>query len=773
MRRMWTKIFDIIIGMLLVQGLFTHLIAQNHTTLTGNVCDKEDKPVDYFNALLLSIQDSTLIKGDVYYDGKFRMENVPSGSYLLRIANVKYQTLDTVISLSGGPYILSGLRMNDLYLDEVVVMGRKKMFKQSHGNFSLDIKNSFLKNEITILDILRKSPGVLVDNEDNISVFGRENTLVLINGKEMRTKSELNTIRPSDVEEIEIIKNPSAGYDAEVSAVIEIRTKENLGDRLDFSITHQSFFGRKYSGENGFNGGFRIGNFLNYLSYSFANGYNQIYDLNRSEIRHEKDVTFYERGDTNRWKKKAHNIFYSLSYQPDEKTSMGLQYMGNLDDHRSNRDEWQNTHLPSEKKQMDIYVMDKTHNFLHNLGFNLKHKPDAHRQFSLLADYAFAGQSMDSWIDEYNLTDHTFMHSEPSYEDKYSIFSTNADFRSTAEWLDYSSGFKYSFLHDNAISNKLQDQIAALYLTGEKQFSSFTMNAGFRVEYTSSHISFTDGQDEPMDKKYWDYFPSFRLSNKFSDRLSLSGGYSRKIARVPFSWMNPRYRYLDALSYNIGNPSLRPTYHNQLDLNLEMGQFLFTLEYKFSKDLVVPVNRTEDEQSDMIQHTYINLDDSKSLVANLTYQGNYRRLSNYASLSVEKPFLEIPFSHSIYNAKKPLWQFQYMGNLNIFDNTSLTLYFLWRSSGDKSTLRFDSFNNLYLSVDQYFFDKKLQVSLTINDILNQYKTNNWTNRYENVTTVMDCDQDSRKLKVTLRYNFGLSKIKVQKESANTESLRRR
>lgn len=768
---MWSR--KVLIGLLLVHGLFIHVIAQNGVTLVGTVCDKENKALEYFNALLLSVEDSTLLKGDVYYDGKFQMENLPSGSYRLRIMNVKYQPLDTVIFLHVGQPAVADLRVNDLYLDEVIVTGRKKIFKQSHGNFSLDIKNSFLKNEITLLDILRKSPGVLVDNEGSVSVFGRENTLILINGKEVRTKSELNTIRPSDVEEIEIIKNPTARYDAEVGAVIEIKTKENLGDRLDFSLTHQSFFGRKYSGENGFNGGFRIGKFLNYLSYSFANGYSQIYDLNRSEISHEKEVTFYERGDTNRWKKKAHTIFYSLSYQANEKTSIGLQYMGNLDNHQSKMDEWQNTHLPFEEKQMDMYVVDKTHNFLHNLGFNLQHTPGPHRQLSLLADYAFAGQSMDSWIDEYNVTDNTFAHSEPSYEDKYSIFSTNADFRSTAGWLDYSGGFKYSFLHDNAITNKLQDQIAALYLTGEKRFSSLTMNAGFRVEYTSSHISFTDGENEPMDRSYWDYFPDFRFSNKFSDRLSLSGGYSRKIARVSFSKMNPRYRYLDALSYNIGNPSLKPTYNNQFDVNLEMGRFLFALEYKFSKDLVVPVNRTEDEQSNRIQHTYINLDDAKTLSANLTYQGSYRRLSNYASLSVEKPFLEIPLARSVYKARKPLWQFQYMGNLDIFEHTSLTLYFIWRSAGDKSTLRFESFNNLYLSVDQYFFDKKLQVSLTVNDILNQYKTNNWTNRYENVATVMDCDQDSRKLKVTLRYNFGLSKIKVQKQSANTESLNRR
>lgn len=452
---MWSR--KIVIGILLVYGLFIHIIAQNRTTLIGNVCDKDNKPVEYFNALLLSIQDSTLVKGDVYYDGKFQITNLAEGSYLLRIMNVKYQTLDTVISLRAGQPVLADLRMNDLYLDEVIVTGRKKIFKQSHGNFSLDIKNSFLKNEITVLDILRKSPSVLVDNEGNVSVFGRENTLILINGKEMRTKSELNTVRPSDVEEIEIIKNPSAGYDAEVDAVIEIRTKENLGDRLNFSITHQSLFGRKYSGENGINGGFRIGKFLNYLSYSFSTGSNQIYDLNRSEILHGKEITFYERGDTNRWKMKAHNIFYSLSYQLDKKTSMGLQYMGSVDSHRNNIGEWQNTHLPSENKQMDIYVVNKSYNFLHNLGFNLRHKPDMHRQFSLLADYAYSGQGRDSWIDEYNLTDHTFMHSEPSYEDKYSIFSTTADFRSTAGWLDYSGGFKYSFLHDNAISNKIQD----------------------------------------------------------------------------------------------------------------------------------------------------------------------------------------------------------------------------------------------------------------------------------------------------------------------------
>lgn len=763
----------IILAILLVNGCIIHLIAQDRTTLIGSVRDKDHTPLEYFNALLLSVQDSALIKGDVYYDGKFQMESIPSGSYLLRITNVKYQTLDTLISVRSGKPAFYELKVNDLFLDEVVVTGRKKVFKQSHGNFSLEIKNSFLKNEITITDILRKSPGVLVDADGNVSVLGRGNTLIRINGKEIRSKGELNAIRPSDVDEIEIIKNPSAEYDGEVDAVIEIKTKRNLGDHLDFSLTNESHIGREYSGENGFNGGFRIGKFLNYMSYTFGNGKNRVYDLNRSEILHEKDVTFYERSDTNRWKNKAHNIFYSLSYQPSEKTSMGLQYMGNVDHHRNAIDEWVEVHRPSEEEELQSDIRNKTYFFLHNVGFNLKYKPDKDHQFSFLTDYAYAGRCLDSRVDEYNVTDNMLTPSESGYEDTYHIFSLKADARSTAGWLTYSGGAKYSFLRDDAGLNFHQEHIAALYLSAEKAFASLTLNAGFRVEYLSSYASFAETEKKQIDKKEWDYFPDFRISNKFSDQLSLSAGYSRKIARVSFSKLNPNYRYLDPLSYNIGNSSLRPTYNNQFDLNLEMGRLLFSLEYQFAKDLVAPVNWTETERPDMIQHTYINVDDAKSLLANVMYQVSYRRLYNYAVLSVEKPFLEIPYANSVYKMKKPLWYFQYMGNLDVLKNTSLTLYFYWQSSGDNSTLRLEGFSNLYLGIKQYFLNKKLQVSLVVNDLLNKYKTNNWTNRYENVSTLMDCNQDSRKWMIAIRYNFGLSNIKVQKESANTESLQRR
>lgn len=312
-----------------------------------------------------------------------------------------------------------------------------------------------------------------------------------------------------------------------------------------------------------------------------------------------------------------------------------------------------------------------------------------------------------------------------------------------------------------------------MYLNGEKKLDSWSARAGVRMEYTSSEISYTDEETEPVRRQYLDIFPQAQIENRFSDKFSLSVGYARRINRISLSQLNPRYKYLDALSYNIGNPQLKPTYENQLYANLESGPFLFSATYKINKNLVVPINQQENPNTNMICHTVINLEHTKQLNLNLMYQGNFRKLSNYISLSYDQPFLEIPYANVMRKIRRPVWLIEYMGNLNVGKTTSFTLYFFYQSKGDQSTLRVEPCSNLYFGIHQFFKNKTWQLSLTVNDILDKCKFNNWEKRYDTVGTIMDSNQDTRSVSLAIRYNFGLSKTKIQRESANTESLNRR
>lgn len=368
--------------------------------LEGKVCDEDNYPLDYFNALLLSIHDSSMVQGNVYYDGYFRMEDIPESSYRLRIINVKYETLDTLLVLGKANPALLSLRLKKHYLDDVVVTARKKIFTQQNGNLSLDIQHSFLKDEISLIEILRKSPGVLVDADGNASVIGRERTQIQINGKKVRSNSELKAIRPADVDKIEIIKNPSVDQDASIDAIILIKTKAKAEDYLDFSFTHESTLSRRYSSEEDFSGGFRIGKVLNYLSYNYHHNRKRVYDLNRSEIIHKDYTDFYERTDTNNWSDRMHSFFYSLEYQINKKNILGLQYTGNVSFPETHMEGWHETHLQTGREQVDYATMTKTRYSLHNIGVNYKYNLDSCSQFSFLADYALSKRNQENWVRE-------------------------------------------------------------------------------------------------------------------------------------------------------------------------------------------------------------------------------------------------------------------------------------------------------------------------------------------------------------------------------------
>lgn len=753
--------------------LLIALYGYSQVTLEGNIYDDENIPLDYFNALLLSVRDSSMIQGNVFYDGFFRMEGIPAGSYRLKIINVKYETLDTILVLGYANQTALSLCLKKRYLNEVVVTARKKIFSQQNGNLSLDIQHSFLRDEISLIEILRKSPGVLVDADGNASVIGRERTQIQINGKRIHSNSELNTIRPSDIDKIEIINNPSVDQDAGIDAVILIKTKSRAEDYIDFSFTHESTLSRRYSSEEDISGGFRIGKVLNYLSYNYHHNRKRVYDLNRSEIIHDGYTDYYERTDTNNWGDRMHNILYSMEYQINKKNKLGVQYTGNVSSTDTNMEGWHETYLQNGREQVDYVTTAQTKYSLHNIGINYKHEMDSCNKFAFLADYALSKRDQENRVSEQDMPDGEIEETSWDDKDKYHIFSADARFQSIGKWLDYSTGAKYTYMYDDAISNLMEDQIAAIYFSGEKKKDSWSARAGIRMEYTLSEITYTNGETKPIRREHLDLFPQAQVENRFSDKFSLSFGYARRINRISLSQLNPRYKYLDALSYSIGNPQLKPTFENQFYANLESGSFLFSATYKMNKNLVVPINEQENPATNMIRHTTINLSHSKQMNLNLIYQGNYRTLSNYISLSYNQPFMEIPYANAMRKIRKPVWLIEYMGNLNVGKSTSFTLYFFYQSKGDQSTLRVEPCSNLYFGINQFFKDKTWQLSLTVNDILNMCKFNNWEKSYNTVSTIMDSNQDTRSISLSIRYNFGLSKTKIQRESANTESLNRR
>ena len=749
-------------------------VSQKMACFHGNVYDENNIPIEYFNVLLLSRQDSSLISGDVFYDGKFEIKNIVPQTYICRVINIQYEVFDTIVCVNRNFNKPIDIKLRNLSIREIVVEGRQKVLQQNRDEFEIDVANTFLRDSRSVLDILRKSPGVLVDNNNRISIFGKENLAVFINDRQMRSSDELLSLSSNNIASIEVIRNPSGRYDGNMDAVIKINTKKGLYDKIDFAIQYVPYWGRKMSNDFNLSGGFYVGQIKNYIGYAYNDNHDIIYDKNDSYVYGIMDTTYSERKGRNDWKRRTHNVLYSLSYGFGDNITAELQYSGNISFDKNDIREIQSIRLGKQIDSISIHSFRKEKQYLHNIGLYFEYNLNKSSSLQVQTDYAISASESCSKIEEYyelrdENSDINFL-----YKDKYHIYSLRADFNSNFRGFEVVAGTKISYLYDDAMSNEIIDRNYAFYLMGKKQIVGFDFEGGLRLEKTAYRMNSLemDGVRYNINRDYWNLYPNLKISRDISGSFSFSLGYSKKISRVAFYQLNPRYKYLDALSYNIGNPYLLPTYTHLLSLDFRVGDLLFLFEYNLDKNFISPASLL-DEQTEMIKHTYINLNRAQFGVLNIIYQKNFRKLSNYISISMNKPYINVPYMSSVYKVRKPLWQIQYVANCQLWRNASLDLSFIYRSKGEKSTLNFDSFNNLSLGINQSFFNRKLLLSFYISDIFDMYKTNNWQERYGEIYTSMDSNKDSRKWMITLRYKFGLADFRFVKKSANTENINRR
>jgi len=143
------------------------------------------------------------------------------------------------------------IRMDNISLGQMNVIAKRPVFRQNEGKLVIDVKGTVLSEAGDLFDVMRRSPGLIVDNDNNITVFGKGSPIVFINNREVTNKTELESLRSDDISSFEIDRNPSAEYSASGMAVVRIKTKKITKDQLRLQIYNQTYLLRKTSTVSG------------------------------------------------------------------------------------------------------------------------------------------------------------------------------------------------------------------------------------------------------------------------------------------------------------------------------------------------------------------------------------------------------------------------------------------------------------------------------------------------------------------------------------------
>lgn len=750
-------------------------------SLNGFVSNELNRPVDCFNALLLSPIDSSMVEGAFFTDGNFAFENLLCSQYILRIMNIQYCVLDTLINITSDKMDYNyNFVLKNLSLNEVFVNATAPIVKEKQGNIELDIKNSFLKEEGTIVDILKKSPGVLVDKNGMISVLGKDRTEIYLNNRNIKLNEVLKVIQSNHVDRIEIIRNPGSEYQSDANAIIKIWTKTKIEDQYNLSLSNTSQQGRCYSNGSNISLMTQIGNTMHHVSYSYELVNDRQYDINNAYVFNRSDTVQNYRKAIMTNKLKLHDLFYLFSFDWRQ-NSLGFQYTSSISNNLNSRDNNQTIYrtvaMPDNRL---VYVDEDLHSYYHNFSVNYVRNMKNESLFSVVSDYAFSNILQKSFINEVNLKTDDKYDNENLSIDNYNLFSIDANYNTQLKSFDSRIGVKYSFVNDQAksvymrrsSSDQIQDQILAFYLNARWKYKKLSLNAGVRLEKSVSEVKEMNAQSN-ITRSYLNLFPVASVFWEFTDRKNMSLSYSKKVRRPSFGQINPRYRYLDTLSYIAGTPELVSAITDLLELNIGLNKVNIQLGFKHVRNLIASVNVQDNDQSSIIKYTFANLPHSNFLMAGVNYSLNTPKYTLLFNGFVQKPYVNMPLGNGyLHKLRMPVYQVKATSDINLFKNIHLTTSFFIRSKGDTENIRFESVSKIDLKLSRNFLNKKLFISMEVYDLMNKFQTNCWRNVDENVLAVMSSDFDSRKFILTIRYNFGLSNTRIQNKSANRENLNR-
>ena len=216
----------------------TQSFAQSKATVSGIVKDPTAKGLQHVTVSLLAAKDSSLVKADISdADGKFQIASANSGKFLLSYSIIGFEKkFSQGFDLQNGQSFTAepvSLEIATKKLQDVTVTSRKPMIEIKADKTVFNVESSINATGSNALELLQKSPGIQVDNNENISMKGKTGVKIYIDGKMTQFDSKelaayLKSINSNDIEAIEMISNPSAKYDASGNAgIINIRLKKN------------------------------------------------------------------------------------------------------------------------------------------------------------------------------------------------------------------------------------------------------------------------------------------------------------------------------------------------------------------------------------------------------------------------------------------------------------------------------------------------------------------------------------------------------------------
>lgn len=625
------KIQLLIAVLLLSAGAFAQ-------TITGVVNGGDGKPTTGATISLLRAKDSGVVKlAATKEDGRFLFSDATDGHYLISVTNVGHNKyVSAPFAVAGADVTLPAITLTKAAGDMkgVTVTARRPIVEVKADKTIVNVEGTINSVGNDALELLRKSPGVTVDKDDNISLSGKNGVQVYIDGRPSPLTGAdlaayLKSLQSAQIEAIELITNPSAKYEAAGNAgIINIRLKRNKSYGANGTVNAGWNIGTyaKYNGGGSLNYRNKKWNLFSNYNYNRGNNQNH-FNLYRTTA---VDTSFTQHSIMHNTYA-GHNFKAGADYYADTRNTFGVMVNGNIGDNtfRSNN-HTDIAYAPSGKVNQLLIANNQTKGTRRNVNFNANYRfaDTSGHTFNVDADYGLYRNNSnqlqpniiyDAATGQIYGDGETYNMLTPSDIDIYSI---KADYEQNYKGGKLGLGTKISYVQtdntfqrfnimsgnsteDNHNNFKYTENINALYVNYNKQYKKGIMiQAGVRAENTHSQghslgfrWDYGDGKkieiDSTLDRSYTDLFPSAAITFNKNPMKQWSLTYSRRIDRPSYQNLNPFEFNLDKYTFQRGNTALRPQYTNSFGItNTYKYKLTTALNYSHVSDVfaIVPDN---------------------------------------------------------------------------------------------------------------------------------------------------------------------------------------
>lgn len=632
--------------------------AQTKTgTVSGSVIDGNAKTIESATITLLRSKDSSVAKISVANKaGNFLFEDVADGSYLVTISAVGHtQAFSKVFEINQNnlSVILPVIELKPSVksLDAVTVTTRKPLIEQKVDRTIVNVASSVTAVGNTALEVLEKSPGVTVDKDGNISLKGKLGVVIMLDGRPSYLSGTdlanlLSNMSASQLDQIEIMTNPPAKYDAAGnSGIINIKTKKTKQFGLNGNLSsafRQAYFAsvKENANLNYRNGKFNLFTSLNYGTNIKREGL----DISRNFLdQNTKTIlSVFDQKAIMKRNGKSFSAKAGLDYYASKKTTLGFVLSGfsnsRLNDNKTYTDIFDPQNVLLKKTAALSNNDSKWKNFSAN-GYFKTVLDSIGQEISADFDYIqYSSTNIQPLISFYYDNNGQLTKAPDTLNGNLpqdiTIYSAKTDYtKPFKNGAKLEAGLKFSFVktdnnanydtlrngqqyHDYNRSNHFvyEENVSAAYVNLSMPLSKkWTSQFGLRAENTQSKGNqLTTGIS--FDRNYLQLFPTVYFQYAANEKNQFVINYGRRIERPDYEDLNPFIEFLDRYTFEKGNPDLKPQFSHNIELSHTYNSFLTsTLNFSKTTDIIQQVI----EQNEATNETFI----KKANIASQTQYG--------------------------------------------------------------------------------------------------------------------------------------------------------